>query len=173
MGSPATARPLQDRLHQPTPAKVSTCGLKMGAPRIRLQERRRTCDTEHGGAFALQRAFFGALLRRAAPENRPWMTKNTKIRLTVREDLFGRESVQLWMHGCMASMGIKQHPFRARPYTSPHFCGGSAHIGLLKESRTRTSGHRGRGGGSRPGCDASGQSCLNFFRDERGCQSIC
>ena len=45
--------------------------LKMGAPRIRLQERRRTCDAEHGGAFALKRAFFGALLRRAAPENRP------------------------------------------------------------------------------------------------------
>jgi hypothetical protein len=44
--------------------------LKMGAPRIRLQERRRTCDAEHGGAFALQRAFFGALLGRAAPENR-------------------------------------------------------------------------------------------------------
>ena len=27
VGSPATAGPLQDRLNQPTPAKVSTCGL--------------------------------------------------------------------------------------------------------------------------------------------------
>ena len=44
--------------------------LKMHAPGIRLQERSRTCDEQDARAFALQRAFFGALLRRAAPENR-------------------------------------------------------------------------------------------------------
>jgi hypothetical protein len=46
------------------------------------------------------------------------------------------------MHGCMASMGIKQHPFRARPYTSPHFCGGSAHIGLLGGVKNKEIGAR-------------------------------
>jgi len=44
--------------------------LKMDAPGIRLQERSTICDAEHARAFALWRAFFGALLRRAAPENR-------------------------------------------------------------------------------------------------------
>jgi hypothetical protein len=39
---------------------------KMGAPRIRLQDRDRTHDAR---VFALHRANFGALLRRAAPEN--------------------------------------------------------------------------------------------------------
>ena len=43
--------------------------LKMGAPRIHLQEISRKCDTQDARAVALQRANFGALLRRAAPEN--------------------------------------------------------------------------------------------------------
>jgi hypothetical protein len=43
--------------------------LKMGAPRVRLQDRSRTCHAQDARAFALQRANFGALLRRAAPEN--------------------------------------------------------------------------------------------------------
>ena len=34
----------------------------------------------------------------------------------------------------MASMGIKKHTFRARPYTAPHFCGASAHIILLERA---------------------------------------
>ena len=58
---PAPAHPRQSKY-------MST--LKMDAPRIRLQERSRTCDAHSARAFALQSAFFGALLRRAAPKNR-------------------------------------------------------------------------------------------------------
>ena len=54
--------------------RLSTTSLavkyKIGAPRVRLQERRMKYAAKHGRAFALQRAFFGALLRRAATENR-------------------------------------------------------------------------------------------------------
>jgi hypothetical protein len=70
MGSPATVNPLQDRLQQATPAKVSKCGFKIHAPIIRLQERSRTCDAEDARSSALQRSNVGALLRRAALENR-------------------------------------------------------------------------------------------------------
>jgi hypothetical protein len=46
--------------------------LKMGAPRIRLQDRSRTCDAQDARAVALQSANFGALLGRAAPGNGTW-----------------------------------------------------------------------------------------------------
>jgi len=49
--------------------------LKKDAPGIRLQERSTICDAQHARAFALWRAFFGALLRRAAPENRSFEDK--------------------------------------------------------------------------------------------------
>jgi len=42
----------------------------MHAPRIRLQKHSKTCETEDARAFAVQRANFGALLRRQAPETR-------------------------------------------------------------------------------------------------------
>jgi predicted ATPase with chaperone activity len=35
----------------------------------RLQKHSRRCDTAHDGGFAIQSTFFGALQRRAAPEN--------------------------------------------------------------------------------------------------------
>ncbi len=53
--------------------------LKMDASGILLQERNTTCDAEHARAFALWLAFFRALLRRAAPENRSWRQKTRKI----------------------------------------------------------------------------------------------
>jgi hypothetical protein len=86
----------------------------------------------------------------------------------VREDLFGRESVRLWMHGCMASMGIKQHPFRARPYTFPHFCGASAHIGLLGGVKNKEIGaQRTRGAALDLGATLAGSpSSKNSGKDE-------
>jgi hypothetical protein len=66
--------------------------------------------------------------------------------LTVREALFGRESVPLSMHSCMDSMAIKQHPFWSRPCMTPHFCGASPHIDPFEEPKTRGWGHRGRTG---------------------------
>jgi hypothetical protein len=78
-------RPLQNLCTMPPPLKYLWT-LRVGAPRIRLEGRRRTCDAEHDGAFAPQRTSFGALLRRAGPDNRsrqktrkPLSTKNTKI----------------------------------------------------------------------------------------------
>jgi transposase len=43
--------------------------LKIHATRMRLQKHSRRCDTTHDGGFELQSTFFGALQRRAAPEN--------------------------------------------------------------------------------------------------------
>jgi hypothetical protein len=52
--------------------------LKMDAPRISLQERRRTCDTQDSWSFELQRTFLGTLLRRATPETHTWIHKYRK-----------------------------------------------------------------------------------------------
>ena len=91
-------------------------------------------------------AFFGALLRRADPENRTRSHKSRKNFDTVREALFRRESVRLTMHGWMDNMAIKQHPFWVRPYMVPHFCGTSTCVGLFEESKSRGRGHHGRTG---------------------------
>jgi hypothetical protein len=68
----------------------------MHAKRIRLEERRRRCDTKNDGAFALHRADFGDLLRSSSP-GKPLLTdkKHENSFLTVREALFGRDSVPL------------------------------------------------------------------------------
>ncbi len=46
--------------------------LKIHVTRMRLQKHSRRCDTTHDGGFALQSTFFGALQRRAVPENLMW-----------------------------------------------------------------------------------------------------
>jgi hypothetical protein len=43
--------------------------LKMHVTRILLQQHSRRCDAAHDGGFALQSTFFGALQKRASPEN--------------------------------------------------------------------------------------------------------
>ena len=62
--------------------------LKMDAPGIRLQERSTICDAEHARAFALWRAFFGALLRRGARKTafEDKNTKNTHTGLFVEDE---------------------------------------------------------------------------------------
>ena len=66
----------------------------MHAPRIRLQERSRTRDVEEARSFALQRAFFGASLRRAAPGTALEAIHHEKT-FAVREALLDSENVQL------------------------------------------------------------------------------
>jgi hypothetical protein len=67
----------------PRVAKVSKCGFKIHAPRIRLQECNRTCDTEDVRSFTLQRVNFGA-------REQPWKTEledtNHEKTLTVRKE---------------------------------------------------------------------------------------
>ena len=109
--------------------------IKHYASRIRLQERSRICDTEDARAFALQSANFLSLPRRASPRTALEAVNQVKT-LTVRKVLLHRESVPLAMHGCMASTGIQQHPFRPRSYTVPHFSCASAHIGPFEDSGT-------------------------------------
>ncbi len=52
--------------------------LKMHVTRILLQQHSRRCDAAHDGGFALQSTFFGALQKRASPENLTWSDKARK-----------------------------------------------------------------------------------------------
>ncbi len=75
--------------------------LRVGAPRIRLEERRRTCDAEHDGALLPQRTSFGARLRREGPENRSRRqeTRNLFSRLSAeRVCRCECAAVNVWMH---------------------------------------------------------------------------
>ena len=60
--------PTPPALDHPRPSQ-DLWTLKMHAKRIRLEERRRRCDTEHDGAFALQRSFRGS-----SEIEQPWKT---------------------------------------------------------------------------------------------------
>ena len=99
--------------------------LKMNAPRIRLQEHSRRCDTAYDGGFALQRANFVALQRRASPEN--LITKNIcrSPKPSSAETVCHCECMDAWQSlgsSSTISWSVRAWPriFAARARTSPH-----------------------------------------------------
>ena len=116
----------------------------MHASRIRPQKSSKTFETEYAGAFALHHANFGALLRRAPPENRSAGHKSRKNLYGPQRPVPKREStpVNARIHG--------KHEDQVAPlpvasvYGPAFFRGASVHIGPIEEPTVRGSGHRGR-----------------------------
>ncbi len=79
--------------------------LKIHVTRIHLEEHSRRCDTAHDGGFALQNTFFGALQRRASPENLPYNHKSRKTFDGPRSPVPRGECATLnaWMNAKYAS----------------------------------------------------------------------
>ncbi len=95
---PTTSRPLQDRCTRP-PRQSQYLWIKHDTSRLRLPKRSRTCDVEDVRAFALRRANFLSLLRRASPR--------TSLEVVNQEKLYGPKSPvpqrqcatwHVWMH---------------------------------------------------------------------------
>jgi hypothetical protein len=120
--------------------------LKMHAPRIRPQKSSKTFETEYAGAFALQCANFGVLLRRAPPENRSTNHKSRKNFDGPQRPVPNREcaAVNTRIHGKHEDQ-VPPLPV-ASVYGPAFFRGSSVHIGPIEEPRARGSGHRGRTG---------------------------
>ena len=122
--------------------------LKIHVTRIRLQKHNRRCDAVYDGGFALQSTFFGALQRRAAPEN---LIESHQARKT-----FDSPPSPVRQGECVA-LNSRMNSKHGYPYqlasllgASVHgptfFCGTIAHIGLFELPRTSVSGHHGRTG---------------------------
>ena len=113
----------------------------MHAPRIRPQKSSKTCETEDAGAFTLQSANFGALLRRAPLENRSASHKSRKNFDGPQRPVPKRECASV-----NARIHVK-HEDQVAPlpvasvYGPAFFCGASVHIDPIEEPTARGSGH--------------------------------
>ena len=125
--------------------------LKMYATRIRLQKHSRRCDAAHDGGFELQITFFGALHRRAAPENLTWSHKARKYFDGPQSPGPQGECVVL------NTLMYEKHGYQAAPLLGPSVLGSSflwresAHRPFWVAKNKRFGTHRTNGGVPRRG----------------------
>ncbi len=112
----------------------------------RLQKQSRRCDVAHDGGFALQSTFFGALQRRAAPENLMWRHQTRKTFDGPPSPVPQGECVPL------NSRMNSKHDYQLAPLlgASVHaltfFAARACTSAFFELPRTRVSGHHGRTG---------------------------
>ena len=109
-------------------------------PPTRAQEkmwhkiRWRFCPTESKFHDSVATKIPGNLIFWKVGRSKKSESVNHEKPLMVPEALFDRDSVPLWMDGCMGITGIYLHSFWEHPCMTPHFCCASTYTYLCKLS---------------------------------------